>query len=79
MRNSYKILIRKSQEKREPRSRMEDNIKMDLKKTGCEIVYWIHMAQDTDQWQILVKMIITSGFHKRWEISGPAECLSASQ
>jgi hypothetical protein len=32
--------------------RWEDNIKMDLKETGCERVEWIHAAQDRVQWRI---------------------------
>jgi hypothetical protein len=44
LRNEYKILVRKSKEKRplgKPRHRWEENIKMHLKETGCEDVYWI--------------------------------------
>jgi hypothetical protein len=29
---------------------------MDLTKTGCEDVDWIHVAQVTVQWQVLVNM-----------------------
>jgi hypothetical protein len=32
---------------------MEDNIKIDLKETGCKIIGWIHLAQDAG---VLVKM-----------------------
>jgi hypothetical protein len=28
----------------------EDNIRIDLRKIGCEGVDWIHLAKDTDQW-----------------------------
>jgi hypothetical protein len=37
MRNAYKILVRKSEDRRplgRPRSRFEDNIRMDLKEIG---------------------------------------------
>jgi hypothetical protein len=34
--------------------RWDDNVKVGLKKTGCEGVDWIHMAQDRDQWRALV-------------------------
>jgi hypothetical protein len=37
-----------------PRSRWEDNIKMDLEEVGWEGVDWIHLAQDRDQWRDLV-------------------------
>jgi hypothetical protein len=29
-----------------PRSRQEDNIKINLKRIGCKGVDWIHLAQD---------------------------------
>jgi hypothetical protein len=29
---------------------MEDDIKMDLRETGCEDVEWIHLAQDVVKW-----------------------------
>jgi hypothetical protein len=32
---------------------------MDLKETGWEVVYWIPLTQDRDEWQALVNMIIT--------------------
>jgi hypothetical protein len=32
------------------------NIKIDLKRIGLECVGWIHLAQDGDQWQAVVKM-----------------------
>jgi hypothetical protein len=31
---------------------------MDLKEIGWEIVNWIHLAQDRDQWQALVHMVM---------------------
>jgi len=31
---------------------------MDLKETGWEVMDWIHLAQDRDQWQALVDMVI---------------------
>jgi hypothetical protein len=34
--------------------RWEDNIKIDLRKIGWEGVDWMHVAQNRDQWQILV-------------------------
>jgi hypothetical protein len=38
-----------------PRHRWEDNIRMDLKKTGYEGVDWSHLAKDMDQWRTPVK------------------------
>jgi hypothetical protein len=31
----------------------EDNIKMNLGKTGLKSVDWIHLAQDRDRWRVL--------------------------
>jgi len=52
IRNTYKILVRVSEEKRQlgkRRHRWDDNIKMDLKDTVSEGVDWIDLAQDRDQ------------------------------
>jgi hypothetical protein len=34
--------------------RLEDNIKIDLKKIGWEVVLWIYLAQELNQWRALV-------------------------
>jgi hypothetical protein len=31
---------------------------MTLRKTGSENVYWIHVAQDRDQWRALMNMVM---------------------
>jgi hypothetical protein len=44
MSNAYKILVRTPAGKRQlrrPRRRCEDNIRMNLRKTGWEVVDWI--------------------------------------
>jgi hypothetical protein len=33
-----------------------ENIKMDVDEIGYEGVDWIHLAQDRDQWQALLKI-----------------------
>jgi hypothetical protein len=33
-------------------------LKMDLRDIGWEGVDWIHLAQNTDQWRALLKMVI---------------------
>jgi hypothetical protein len=38
-----------------PRSRWEDNIKMDLRDIGIDRVNWIRLAQDRVQWRSFVK------------------------
>jgi hypothetical protein len=55
MRNAYKILVRIPVGKRpvgSPIHRWNDNIKMDWR---CAM---IHLAQDRDQWPILVEMVM---------------------
>jgi hypothetical protein len=34
-----------------PKRRREDNIKTNLREIECNVVYWIHLAQDGDQWR----------------------------
>jgi len=41
-----------------PRSRWEDNIKMDLQKVGCGGINWIKLALDRDRWQALVDTVM---------------------
>jgi hypothetical protein len=35
-----------------------DNIKMDLREIGWDVVVWIDMAQDRDQWRALVNTVL---------------------
>jgi hypothetical protein len=59
--NAYRILVRKSEEKRplgRPRRRWVDNIKMDLRDTRWGVMDWIDLAQDRDQYRALVNMVI---------------------
>jgi hypothetical protein len=51
-RRVYRILVGKPERKsplERPRSRWEDNIRMDLQEVGCEGVDWIGLAQDRDR------------------------------
>ena len=57
----YRVLVRKPEGRRplgRPRSRWEDNIKMDI----LEVVYggmdWTELAQDRNRWQALVNAIM---------------------
>jgi hypothetical protein len=46
--SAYKILVRKPEERRPfaiPRLAWEDDIKIHLKETGLEVVYWIDLVQ----------------------------------
>jgi len=52
MRNAY-ILVRKPEGMRplgKPWCKWEDNILIALRKIGWEVVDWMHLAQDRDQW-----------------------------
>jgi hypothetical protein len=57
-----KFRLEKSEGKRplgRPRRRWEDNIKMDLREIGLEIVDWIHLSQGRDQWRALINTVMS--------------------
>jgi hypothetical protein len=61
-RNTYRILMEKPEGKRPlGRSiyRWVDNIKMDLREIGWGGVDWSDLAQDSDQWKVLVNTVMT--------------------
>jgi len=65
VRNVYKILIGKPEGNRplgKHWRRWEDNIRMDVRKIGREGVDWIHLAQERNQWQVLMNMIMNLRF-----------------
>jgi hypothetical protein len=41
-----------------PRHRWVDNIKIDLREIGWEDMDWIDLAQDRDQWRVLVNTVM---------------------
>ena len=41
-----------------PRSRWEDNIKMDLQEVGSGGMDWIELAQERDRWRALVNVVM---------------------
>jgi hypothetical protein len=60
-RNAYRILVGKPEGKRplgRPRRRWVDTIKMDLREIGWDGVDWIELAQDRDQWRVLVNTVM---------------------
>jgi hypothetical protein len=60
-RKAYKILVGKPEGNKRlgrRRRRWEDNINMDLREIGLEGVDWTHLAQDRDQWRVLVNMVM---------------------
>jgi hypothetical protein len=60
MRNGYEILVGKCEGKGplgRPRNRWEDNIRMDLREIGQDNVDWMQLAQNRDQWWVLVNTV----------------------
>ena len=59
-RGVYRVLVGKPEGKRplgRPRSRWEDNIRMDLQEVGVGYEDWIGLAQDRDRWRALVSAV----------------------
>jgi len=60
-RGEYRDLVRKPEGKRplgRPRRRWEGNIKMDIRKVGCEDTDWIELVQDRDGWRAFVNAVM---------------------
>jgi hypothetical protein len=60
-RNAYRIFVGKPEGKRPqgiPRHRWEDNIKINLREIGWNGMDWIDLAQDRDQWRVLVNTVM---------------------
>jgi hypothetical protein len=41
-----------------PRTRWEDNIKMDLQAVRCGGIEWVELAQDRNRWRALVNAVM---------------------
>jgi hypothetical protein len=60
-RNAYRISVGKSEGKRplgRPRCRWVDNIKMNLRELGWDGMDWTDLAQDKDQWKVLMDTVM---------------------
>ena len=60
-RDVYRVLVGKHEGKRPlgcPRSRWEDNNKMDLQEVGCRGMDWIELTQGRDRWRTLVSAVM---------------------
>jgi hypothetical protein len=58
---AYRILVGNPEGKSplgRPRRRWVDNIKINLRKIGWDDMDWIDLAQDRDQWRVLVNAVI---------------------
>ena len=59
--NAYSILVKKPEEKKSVGRTMhmwKDNIKVDLKGIRWDSMDWIHLAQDRDQWQAVMNIVM---------------------
>jgi hypothetical protein len=64
-RNAYRILVGKPEGKRplgRPRRRWVDNIKIDCGEIEWDVMDWIDLAQDRDQWRALVNSVMNFRF-----------------
>jgi hypothetical protein len=60
-RNAYRILVGNPEGKRpqgRSRRRWADNIKMDLREIGWVDMDWIDLAEDRNQWKVLVNAVM---------------------
>jgi hypothetical protein len=60
-RNAYRVFVGNPEGKRplgRPRHRWVDNIKMDLREIGCDVMELIDLAHDRDQWRVLVNTVM---------------------
>jgi hypothetical protein len=60
-RGVYRVLVGKPEGKRplgRPRTRWDDNIKLDLKEIGIDGANWIRLAQDRVQWRAFVNTVM---------------------
>jgi hypothetical protein len=65
--DACRILVGKPEGKRplgRARRRWVDNSKMDLREIGWDGADWIDMAQDRDQWKVLVNTVLKFWFHE---------------
>jgi hypothetical protein len=59
--NAYRILVGKPEGRRplgRPRRRWVDNIKMDLIEICWDVMDWIDLTEDRDQWRALVNTVM---------------------
>jgi hypothetical protein len=59
--NACRILVGKPEGKRpvgRARSRWVNDIKKDLREIGWDVMDWIDLAQDRDQWRALVNLVM---------------------
>jgi hypothetical protein len=55
------ILVGKPEGKRplgRPRCRRKENIRIDIRENGWEVVNWIHLGQNKDHWRAVVNKVM---------------------
>jgi hypothetical protein len=60
-RDVYRVLVGRPEGNRplgRPRRKWEDNIKMDLRKTGIDMANWIRLAQGRFQWRAFLSTVM---------------------
>jgi hypothetical protein len=65
VRGVYRVLVGRPEGKSplgRPRSRWEDNIKMDLRETGIDRANWIRLDRDRVQWRAFMNTIMNLQF-----------------
>jgi hypothetical protein len=61
MRNAYKNIVGIYEEKRElgrHNNGRQDNVTINVKERGCEMLTGIHLVQDRDQWQARINAVV---------------------
>jgi len=59
--NAYRVLVGRSEGKRPlgiPKSKCEDNIKLNFKAIKYNIVDWIYISQGSEKWQVVVRRVM---------------------
>jgi len=59
--NACSVLVEKPEEKRplgRPRPTWEDNIRMDLREIGWEVINWMYLTQDRNPWQDVANTVM---------------------
>jgi hypothetical protein len=68
MRNAYNIFffflenLKRRDHSEGPGVDGKDNIRIGLRETGSDVVDWIHLVQDRDQWRAFVKTVMNLRF-----------------
>ena len=60
-RSAYRVLVGKPERKRpleRQRFSWEDNIEMNFREMGCNAGDWIDLAQDREQWQACIRVVM---------------------